>query len=81
MALHGDISVNGTVLVQWSAQRKQAVPREVNDYQVSVVDYREKPAHERRTLIQHRYDDGATALAAKVLAWASASPASEGGQR
>ena len=77
MALHGDISVNGAPLIQWSAQRKQAVPREVNDYQVSVVDYREKPARERRTLISHRYDDGAAVLAAKVLAWVSAPAASE----
>jgi len=69
MALHGDISINGTVLVQWSARRKQKVPRDVNDYQVSVVDYREKPATERRTLIQHRYKDGAVALTVKVLAW------------
>lgn len=69
MALHGDISVNGHVLFTWAARRADYAIAETNDYEVDL--YRPNGEGIDNTVLSHRYDDGAIALAAKVLAWAA----------
>jgi len=75
MALHGDISVNRRVLYTWAARRADYVITDTNDYEVDLY----KPSGDgvRNTIISHAYDDGALALAAKVLAWAAATEEDE----
>ena len=75
MSLHGEINVNGSEIGRWNARRMQHPPQEVNDYEV-VVRYREPEylgghSYTVRGCIQHRFGDGAVALAAEVLRWAA----------
>lgn len=74
MALHGNVSVNGRIVGHWSAQRTSARRDEVNVYDCEVVTYgTETLAAGRETFqLEHRYDDGPMALAAKVLGHATA---------
>jgi hypothetical protein len=69
MALHGDICMNKGVLFEWSARRLDSVITETNDYEVDLWDPNGDGV--KHVIISHRYDDGALALAAKVLAWAA----------
>lgn len=68
MALHGELKVNGDVIGTWSARRLARVPEEVNEYEcyVQMVG-----ADAREFHVEHRFADGAEALAAKVLAEAA----------
>lgn len=75
MALHGDLSVGGQVIGNWSAQRMGPLDGvdEEHDYQC-VVDRHPsllKPAARYTFVVSHRYSDGAYALASRVLAEAA----------
>jgi len=70
MALHGDICLNKGVMYVWAARRLDNVTTEVNDYEVDL--YKPNGDGIKNTIISHAHDDGALALAAKVLAWAAA---------
>lgn len=68
MALHGDIRVNNTKIGEWAAQRTtnpetRPWDDDVNTYRCFVAIHDKV----RRFEVQHRYGDGAQALAAKVL--------------
>lgn len=81
MALHGDIRINGSLLGVWTARRTQRLwdVDAVHTYecQVDWVDDSEKAG--MAFLLDHRYSEGATALAAKVLdRAASAAPLAPG---
>lgn len=72
MALHGKIMLNDEVLGAWEAVRDTPKPvKGVNLYHVR-VDYTAKghPPMTFRCRMRHDYDDGALALAARVLSWA-----------
>lgn len=70
MALHGDVRINGERLYAWSARRLSWMPEAENEYEVEV--YAPDGEGLAVTRLTHVYDDGALALAAKALAWASA---------
>lgn len=78
MALHGEIKVNQQPVGEWWAVRQQPVV--VDNDQISeyacVVRLRETETETRFT-VQHRYGDGAVALAAKVLMTAHAMTTAE----
>lgn len=81
MALHGEVKINGRVLMQWSAVRKTGTtdPDSVNRYHCSVVAaVGNTGAHTQEFTVQHRYGDGAAALAAAVLARTSGEVANGG---
>ncbi len=63
MALHGDIRVNGQVIGCWSAQRVLTRQNGRHTYRWEAYD---KGRHTTGDL-DHNYDEGAIALAAKVL--------------
>lgn len=78
MALHGTVEINGHVLYDWSARRASDKLNKVNDYHVVLTDMKGWSASTVGvTTLTHAYDDGALALAAKVLAWASTYSAEE----
>ncbi len=68
MALHGTIKINGDTLWTWSARRTSWLPEAENEYEVAL--YAPNGESVKDGLLSHVYDDGAVALAAKVLAWA-----------
>lgn len=73
MALHGDIRVNGTMLGVWSAQRREQLeqrPHLTFRYDCEAMWV----GHDRKIVFSmvHRYEEGATVLAAKVLTRAAA---------
>jgi hypothetical protein len=81
MALHGDIRINGSLIGVWQARRTQRLwdVEAVHTYECRVdwVDDTEKTG--MAFLLDHRYSEGATALAAKVLQQASpAAPTAPG---
>lgn len=74
MALHGDISINGHRIATWSARRLYELMDDgEHDYEVKVTwDSADgRAASGAGFWITHAYRDGATALAAKVLAEAA----------
>jgi hypothetical protein len=84
MALHGPICVNGKDIGNWYAQREMGVLDPQADDVVTYVCV----VHQEATLegnpainwagtLDHRFGDGALALAAKVLTTASAITRSE----
>lgn len=74
MALHGPIQVNGQTIGSWQARRRTiAIDADgAADYDCAVVMYADDPPRVAVFQLRHRYDDGALALAAKVLAQAKA---------
>lgn len=68
MALHGTVEVNRETLYEWSAKRTTPTPNGVNVYECALYDRLSTIA---TTTVEHDYDDGALALAARVLAWAA----------
>lgn len=71
MALHGPIKVNHKIIGYWSAQR--IVTADPNVYRCAVTGEPEVgPPLDVTFDIEHRHEDGALALAAKVLARATA---------
>lgn len=77
MSLHGTIEINGSVIGAWSARRiigstdRDAV--NTYDCEVAADQMGGGVLHVDRFHLQHRYGDGAVALAAKVLARANLS--------
>lgn len=76
MALHGLIQVNGRTIGEWQAQRITGGPGELCTYECTVRTktdgkWQPQPLH---FILDHHYDVGAVALAARVLVYA-ASPA------
>lgn len=66
MSLHGSIKVNEHIVGYWTAQR--VVTADPNIYDCVVYhDPEDGPAIRGEFAIQHRFQDGAVALAAKVL--------------
>lgn len=72
MALHGEIKVNTYAIWYWSAVRAEEHP----DHNVYDCDLWEpeqdwlmddKPRQQYKFQVKHKYEDGAVALAAKVL--------------
>lgn len=68
MSLHGSIEVNNQRVGYWQAQR--VVTGEPNVYNCEVNRVTGSPAT-HHFQIEHRYEDGAIVLAAKVLAYAA----------
>lgn len=71
MSLHGEVKINGRVLMQWSARRITGTPEpdSVNRYHCDVVTgLGTAELHVEQFTVEHRYGDGAAALAATVLA-------------
>ena len=71
MALHGEIKVNGIPIGAWHARRTEDLlfDAQVCTYECGVEYYgvgMSDPARQEFT-VRHRYDEGAVALAAKVL--------------
>lgn len=87
MALHGEIRVNGMVIGEWEAQRQtehQPEPDDVVHYwamarQNSTPDG--CPAFLERFEVEHRFGDGALALAARVLDKAATLQKMQGGTK
>lgn len=65
MALHGPIYVGENRIGYWYARRLQPIPREINTYECW-VDRDNQRVWEG--IVEHRFGDGAIALAAAVLA-------------
>jgi len=65
MALHGDVSINGTMLLTWSARRLSPEIRETNEYEVEVFERTTRET--TRFKLKHTYADGAAVLASSVL--------------
>lgn len=65
MALHGDISINGSKLIVWSARRLSPEIHEVNEYEVEVFEHATRET--ARFKLKHTYSDGAAVLASAVL--------------
>lgn len=62
--LHGEVKVNGNTILRWHAVRQGAGAYGVNRYQCGVRDI----AGEWWSFtVDHKYEDGAAALAAAVL--------------
>jgi hypothetical protein len=63
VALHGEIKVNGQILASWEAVRQSPDPVGVNTYRCKVTE-----RHREKTFeVDHAYEEGAVALAIKVL--------------
>lgn len=74
MALHGDIKINGKIIGAWTARRLQHPPQEVNEYEIAYAYFEpDGTVHQVEGTLTHRFGDGATSLAAEVLAWAAKS--------
>lgn len=68
MSLHGPIKVNEQTIGMWSARR--VLTADPNVYQC-VVERFNGSLKAHHFTIEHRYEDGAVALAAKVLGYAA----------
>lgn len=68
MSLHGDIRVNGRVIGRWGAVRTRPLGERANRYRWTY----NTDGMEAHGVLDHREADGATNLAAKVLARAMA---------
>ena len=65
MALHGDVSINGSELIVWSARRLSPNIRDINEYEVEVFEHATNET--TRFKLKHTYKDGAAVLASAVL--------------
>jgi hypothetical protein len=63
MSLHGTIQVNGHVIGAWTARRGHQVDPGVHEYQVMLSEN----LRQVTGTVVHRYTDGASILASKVL--------------
>ena len=70
MALYVDIHVNGANIHRIAAQRVKGSPGEMCEYLVKCTDEEGKFTHPE-SIILHHYDDGAYALASKLMALAN----------
>ncbi len=73
MALYGDIFASGQKVYSWEAVRRDSLIDEtqVSTYACEVVWWKpgvDLPLERLKFEVRHKYDDGAAALAAKVLA-------------
>lgn len=68
MALHGEIKVNGKIIGEWIAQRKEKAIGTVNTYICSLSEVVDGVARAHHFEIEHTYSDGASVLASKLLA-------------
>lgn len=66
MALHGEIKINSTTLVYWEARRLG--PRRTDGQPDLYKTLLREGNLIKRDHIEHRYEDGAAMLAARVLA-------------
>lgn len=70
MALHGEVKINGTTLYQWQARRLTPLTSQqsTHRYEVQVIT---EVGMIRRTVLRHKYSEGALVLTRKVLGWAA----------
>lgn len=70
MALHGDVAINGVLLGVWQARRTEDLQHGRSTYTYDCqVDWTARNGTRQRSTftLTHDYDQGAFALAAKVL--------------
>lgn len=72
MSLHGTIEVNNTRIGAWVARRVFTASPNLYDCEVITDEFGIRET--RRFQVEHHYDDGAIALAAKVLSYEATSP-------
>lgn len=71
MALHSDIRVNREVIATWQARRTTVLVDGGEHVYECQVDWLVHPRQRSTFTLSHAYSDGATALAAAVLARAA----------
>ena len=74
MSLHGTVAINGWTLMHWSARRIKNGKNGKNTYDCKVSltataggDYYETIPDTWQFTLKHKYEEGASVLAAKVL--------------